>query len=79
MICPTCDGTGQINAKTGHLGLVIAARRKELGMTQEQFAKAAGVHRATVANIECGRHVVEIKRVRQFAEALKLSIEELIP
>jgi len=79
MRCPTCDGTGEVDAKNVHIGVIMTARRKALKMTQEQLAKKAGVHRATIANIECGRHVIELKRLRDFAAALELSIEELVP
>ncbi len=35
----------------------IAAKRRELGMTQEQAAQAIGVHRVTLARWEAGGEV----------------------
>jgi len=37
------------------LGAVVKERRKALGLRQEDLAKAIGLSRASVANIETGR------------------------
>ena len=38
------------------LGLVIGARRRELGITQADVAKSAGLHKMAVSKIERGVH-----------------------
>ena len=43
----------------------LRARRKSLGMTQSQFAEAAGVDRVTVARWETGKR--EIDQLIRFA------------
>lgn len=35
----------------------VAARRKELGLTQDQVSRISGVTQQTVSNTESGRHV----------------------
>ena len=35
----------------------IAERRKELGLTQDQLSRLAGVTQQTISNAESGRHV----------------------
>ena len=77
--CPQCDGSGFLDSKDVHIGVIIAVRRKELKMTQDDLSKVLGVHRATVANIESGRHTIELKRLRSYADALKVDVLNLIP
>ena len=40
-----------------NMAVKVAARRKELGMTQMELARAAGVGQHTVSDIETGRHI----------------------
>lgn len=57
----------------------VATQRKRLGMTQEALAKAVGQDRATIANIETGRHKIGFDMIRTYANALQISVEELVP
>lgn len=77
--CPTCNGAGKIDATSAGIGIMIAVRRLELGMTQMDLAKLAGMHRATLANVESGRHDISLKQVRPLAKALQISPEALLP
>ena len=62
------------------LGLAIAARRAELGITQADVAAKIGLTRASLANIETGRQKVMLHHVYRILEALKLkSILDLLP
>ena len=40
--------------KQSTIGATIAKRRRKLGLTQEELARAAGVHGSTLAKIEAG-------------------------
>jgi transcriptional regulator with XRE-family HTH domain len=61
-------------------GRAIALRRKGQGMSQDDLAKAVGLSRASIANIETGRQKVLLHHVYMIAAALNCkSILELIP
>ncbi|MFA7505273.1 MAG: helix-turn-helix transcriptional regulator [Burkholderiaceae bacterium] len=48
------------------------------GLTQQQLADAAGVNRVQIADIEAGRKAGSIGTVRKLAEALGLTIDDLV-
>jgi transcriptional regulator with XRE-family HTH domain len=75
--CPFC-GT-QLGFKAMPFAMRVTFRRKRLGMTQEALAKAVGQDRATIANIETGRHKISFDMIRTYAKALQISVEELVP
>lgn len=60
------------------LGSRVTARRKELGMTQEELAKKMGYQsRSSINKVECGREVSQRIIVR-LAEALDVSVPYLM-
>lgn len=62
------------------LGKRIRDRRKSLPQTQDQFAKQAGISRASLANIEAGRQRVLVHHLLVFARILRLdSPAQLLP
>lgn len=62
------------------LGLAVAARRMELGLTQAEVAAQIGLTRASLANIETGRQKVMLHHVYRLVTALKReSILDLLP
>jgi transcriptional regulator with XRE-family HTH domain len=52
----------------------VEARRKELGMTQEALAQAAGVSRRTLTAFLSGKAQIGIRRLLRLATALQLSL-----
>lgn len=52
----------------------ITKRRKELGMTQEDLAKASGVSRITISAIEKRKRVVSTEVLLKLLDALDLDI-----
>ncbi|HIE5095653.1 MAG: XRE family transcriptional regulator [Stenotrophomonas sp.] len=52
--------------------------RKERGMSQEQLAEAAGVHRTYVGMIERGEKNVTIYNIERIAKALDVSPGSLL-
>lgn len=56
----------------------IKARREELGLTQGQVAKRVGITQPTYRDLEQGRTSLNLERLGQIAEALEVSIQELI-
>lgn len=79
MKCPTCNGSGEVDARTVSLGVVVAARRNELGLKQQQLAEKIGISRTALANIETGRQSITIDRVRPLALALRMTVEDFLP
>lgn len=62
------------------LGLAVAKRRHELGLTQADVAGRIDLTRASLANIETGRQKVLLHQLYRLANALEIeSITDLVP
>ena len=56
------------------IGLAIAMRREQLGITQDELAKAVGVSKASISRWESGDiSNMRRDRIQKLAEALKVS------
>jgi len=60
------------------LGLAVAARRQELGLTQEQLSLRAELHQRWISNIENGKRNPSYASLRRLAAGLELSASELL-
>ena len=60
------------------LGGRIAARRKELGITQVQLAKTLGATQKVVTSYETGDCQIPVWRIPVLAEALQIPVEDLL-
>ncbi len=69
---PSPDRTAQ------HLAANILQLRTLRGLTQQKAAKAAGIPRPTWSNLESGTANPTLSVLRRCAEALQVSIEELV-
>jgi transcriptional regulator with XRE-family HTH domain len=58
-------------------GFAVKSRREALGLTQEEFADRAGVHRTYLSDIERGSRNVSLINVERIAAALALNISQL--
>ncbi len=58
-------------------GLAVKDRREALGLTQEEFAERAGIHRTYLSDIERGTRNVSLVNIERVASALALRISEL--
>lgn len=56
------------------LGQVIRGRRRELGRTQAEVAKAAGVSRAWLAQVEAGKETAAIGLALRVLDALGVDL-----
>jgi len=59
---------------TKDLGLVVRARRKELGMRQDELALAANTSVRFVSELERGKPTVRLENVLRVVSALGLRI-----
>lgn len=58
-------------------GFAVKDRRESLGLTQEEFAERAGIHRTYLSDIERGSRNVSLINIERVASALSLKISEL--
>lgn len=61
------------------LGKKIKSKRTELGINQSQVANQLNVSRATISNIEVGRHQIPLHLLYNLTEILSVDISHLLP
>lgn len=66
------------SALQARLGSTVKTCRKQLGITQEELAWRANMHRTYLADIERGVRNVTLRSIANLARALQLSIESLL-
>lgn len=62
---------------TREFGLALKHWRTKAGMTQEELAWRAGLHRTYVSGVERGVRNVSLQTISKLAHALDLSLSEL--
>ena len=72
--CPTSDGRADLKAL---LGVAIRIERSVLGISQEELAERAGLHRTYISDVERGARNPSISSIEKLALALKLSVSAL--
>jgi CheY-like chemotaxis protein/DNA-binding XRE family transcriptional regulator len=60
------------------MGAVIRAHRRRLGVTQEELAWRADIHRTYLADIERGGRNITMRSIANLARALEMSVGELL-
>jgi transcriptional regulator with XRE-family HTH domain len=60
------------------IGRNIRNRRNELNMTQAELSELAGITQATLSYIELGINKPQLDNLQALAEALQISIDELV-
>ena len=58
-------------------GAAIRRHRSELGLSQEDFADKAGIHRTYVSSIELGKVQVSIVVAQKLADALEKPLSRI--
>ncbi len=58
-------------------GFAVKDRREALGLTQEEFAERAGIHRTYLSDIERGTRNVSLVNIERVAQGLSMEISEL--
>lgn len=58
-------------------GAAVRKRREKQGLSQEDFADKAGIHRTYVSSIELGKVTVSIAVARKLAVTLGLPLSKL--
>ena len=60
-------------------GKLLAGRRTESGMSQQAFAKAVGLSRTSITNIERGRQPISLHTLYFMADILGIEPADLLP
>jgi transcriptional regulator with XRE-family HTH domain len=60
-------------------GDLLRRRRLAAGLSQKSFAKAVGLSRTSVTNIESGRQPVSLPSLYVMADVLQIEVSELLP
>ncbi len=58
-------------------GLRIQQERKKLGISQEELAFRAGMHRTYIGMIERAERNITLSNIKKLADALQLNIKDL--
>lgn len=58
-------------------GKVLRARRKKLGVSQEEFAEMCGLDRTYVGGIERGERNVSLVNLEKIAHALRARLSQM--
>ncbi len=61
------------------IGGKIKQRREELRLTQNDLSEKLNVSRASISNIESGRHVVQINTLYDLSEVLSVNVSFFLP
>lgn len=58
-------------------GTAVKFHREELGLTQEDLADKAGIHRTYLSDVERGTHNLSLVNIEKLAAALSIKLSEL--
>ncbi len=59
-------------------GVAVRELRREMHISQEDFAERAGLHRTYISDLERGKRNVSLENIEKLAKALNLSIADLM-
>lgn len=60
------------------IGALVAARRKELGLTQDELAELVEIEQESMSRIETGAITPSLSRLLSLADALNCPVEALL-
>jgi transcriptional regulator with XRE-family HTH domain len=58
-------------------GYAVKVRREALGLTQEDLAEKAGIHRTYLSDVERGTRNLSLVNIERLAEGLSIRLSEL--
>lgn len=62
----------------GKFGQKVREERLKQGLSQEELAKKAGVHRTYIGMIERGEKNITLTNIEKIAKALEFSLSEMV-
>jgi len=70
------DNMGEDDIRA-RFGRAVRKRRQELGLSQEELADRAGIHRTYVGDVERGERNIALQNIEKLAKALDVPISTL--
>jgi transcriptional regulator with XRE-family HTH domain len=67
------------NSLRNEIATLITNRRREIGLTQADLARAIGVSRPSITNIENGRQSLSVEQLYEIALVLNTQVLALLP
>lgn len=77
-VCGMLDSHASLNQYLKGLGARILDRRKARRFSQQELANGAGLDRAYISSVENGKQNVTIGAIFKLADALEVSVEDLL-
>ncbi len=74
---PRTGGSVRADSADGAAATLVRARRKEVGLTQQQLADAVSVSRQTVISLESGDYAPSVYLALAVARTLDTTVEAL--
>jgi transcriptional regulator with XRE-family HTH domain len=71
------DEPGHIAGAHAQLGAVLKKRRHDLGLSQEELANRAGLHRTYITDVERGSRNPSLDTIQKLARALEVPLSGL--
>jgi CheY-like chemotaxis protein/DNA-binding XRE family transcriptional regulator len=71
------ESRGQIDRIQSPLGAALKRRRLDLGLSQEELANRAGLHRTYITDVERGSRNPSLDTIQKLAGALQVALSEL--
>lgn len=78
IVCPRCNGVGEIEAELVTIGDRLRGLRDKTGKRQEDVAPALGITRAQLANLESDRGLPSVETLINCAKAYNVSVDYLL-
>ena len=57
----------------------LRVRREHRGLSQSALARASGVNRVQIVEIEAGRNSGSVRTLRKLADALGVAVDDIVP
>jgi putative transcriptional regulator len=76
-VTPRTGGSVRADTADGAAATLVRARRKEVGLTQQQLADAVSVSRQTVISLESGDYAPSVYLALAVARTLDTTVEAL--
>jgi transcriptional regulator with XRE-family HTH domain len=69
---------GGVSSQFRAFGERVRARREQLGLSQEELASRAGLHRTYVGSVERGERNISLENIHRLAKALGVDAGQLV-
>jgi transcriptional regulator with XRE-family HTH domain len=76
---PVVSNQDLVDGRRAALGERLRVLRRRSNLTQAELAAAAGMHRTFLTEVETARHSITLDRVHALADALRVTIHQLLP